>query len=156
SPPARVAMAFERRESEPGKSRFRLRLPGARLPVVALELAVGGGHLLRQARGTEGRLDRGEGGPGTLGEGTLRRAARRGLAAADRGVPTAPPAGPALELPVDDGDTPPLDLTGVTAELAPLPWIYFEAAGSAPLTARFGDPGAAAPSYDLEAMRGSL
>ena len=49
---------------------------------------------------------------------------------------------------------PPLPLAGVTAELAPLPWIYFEAAGPAPLTARFGDPKAgAAPRYDLEALR---
>jgi hypothetical protein len=160
-PPARVPVAFERRPSEPGKSRFRLRLPAARLPVVALELAVEGGPagpLLRPALVTEGRLA--AGGPETteispvrLGETTLRRAVRDGLSAADLRIPIQRPEGPDLELTVDDGNNPPLPLSGVTAELAPLPWIYFEAAGDAPLTARFGDRDAAPPRYDLEALR---
>jgi hypothetical protein len=161
-PPTRVPVACERRPSEPGKSRFHLRLPGARLPVVALELAVPGGPLLRAATVTEGRLDAErsrdttEITPVRLGEATLRRAVRGDLAAADLRIPISQigaPEGPDLELTVDDGSNPPLDLTGVTAVLAPLPWIYFEAAGTNPLTARFGDPRAAAPRYDLEAAR---
>ncbi|HEV7517379.1 MAG TPA: DUF3999 family protein, partial [Thermoanaerobaculia bacterium] len=161
-PPARVPVAFERRPSEPGKSRFHLRLPGARLPVVALELTVPGGPLLRAATVTEGRLapersrDTTEITPVRLGEATLRRAVRGGLAAADLRIPisgTGAPEGPDLELTVDDGNNPPLPLSGVTAELAPLPWIYFEAADTAPLTARFGDLKAAPPRYDLEALR---
>jgi hypothetical protein len=165
-PSPRVPVAFERRPSEPGKSRFHLRLPGARLPVVALELAVPGGPLLRSATVTEGRLDAGSppGPPGTLGttteitpvrlgDATLRRAVRGGLTAADLRIPLAAPEGPDLELTVDDGSNPPLDLAGVTAVLAPLPWIYFEAASVEPLTARFGDPKATAPRYDLEAAR---
>jgi hypothetical protein len=158
-PPARVPVAFERRPSEPGKSRFHLRLPGARLPVIALELAVPGGPLLRPAVVTEGRLDA-ERRPGTteitpvrLGGATLRRAVRGGLTAADLHISVLAPEGPDLELTVDDGNNPPLPLSGVTAELAPLPWIYFEAADTAPLTARFGDPKAAPPRYDLEALR---
>ncbi len=161
-PSPRVPVAFERRPSEPGKSRFHLRLPGARLPVVALELSVPGGPLLRSATVTEGRLDPGSptGTLGTteitpvhLGEATLRRAVRGGLTAADLRIPLAAPEGPDLELTVDDGSNPPLDLAGVTAVLAPLPWIYFEAASVEPLTARFGDPQATAPRYDLEAAR---
>ncbi len=158
-PAARVPVACERRPSEPGKSRFHLRLPGARLPVVALELAVPGGPLLRAATVTEGRLDAErsrdttEITPVRLGEATLRRAVRGDLAAADLRIPLEAPEGPDLELTVDDGSNPPLDLAGVTAILAPLPWIYFEAAGTAPLTARFGDPRAVAPRYDLEAAR---
>ena len=42
-------VAFEARPSEPGKSRYRIRLPGAHLPIVALELNIGGGHVLRRA-----------------------------------------------------------------------------------------------------------
>lgn len=159
----RVPVSFERRPSEPGKSRFRLRLPAARLPVVALDLEVSGeagGALLRAATVTEGRLSPGgdaEITPVELGGSTLRRAVRDGLAAADLRIPLALPEGADLELTVDDGSNPPLPLAGVTAELAPLPWIYFEAAGTAPLNARFGDPrgprDAPAPRYDLEALR---
>jgi hypothetical protein len=157
-PPARVAVPFERRPSEPGKSRFRLRLPAAGLPVVALELAVPGGPgpLLRPATVTEGRLVSGGDAaitPVQLGEATLRRAVRDGLAAADLRIPVTHPQGADLELTVEDGNNPPLDLAGVTAELAPLPWIYFEAAGTASLTARFGDPRLSSPRYDLEALR---
>jgi hypothetical protein len=157
--PARVPVTFERRPSEPGKSRFHLRLPAARLPVVALDLDVAGGPggpLLRAATVTEGRLSPGgdaEIAPVRLGESTLRRAVRDGLSAADLRIPLSPPEGADLELTVDDGSNPPLPLAGVAAELAPLPWIYFEAAGTAPLTARFGDPKATAPRYDLEALR---
>jgi hypothetical protein len=167
-PSALVPVAFERRPSEPGKSRFRLRLPASRLPIVALELDVPGGPagpLLRAATITEGRLvglakedgERFEIQPESLGAATLRRAVRDGLSAADLRIPlsaAAKPQGSDLELTVDDGSNPPLPLAGVTAELAPLPWIYFEATGTAPLTARFGDPRAtAAPRYDLEALR---
>ncbi|HXU46651.1 MAG TPA: DUF3999 family protein, partial [Thermoanaerobaculia bacterium] len=166
-PPARIAVPFERRPSEPGKSRFRLRLPSPHLPLVALALDVSGGPggpLLRPAAVTEGRLSSGapesaEIAPVRLGESTLRRAVRDGLSAADLRIPVTPPEGPDLELTVDDGNNPPLALARVTAELAPLPWIYFEAADASPLHARFGDPAGsdiAAPRYDLEALRDQL
>lgn len=161
-PPARVPVVFERRPSEPGKSRFRLRLPAARLPVVALDLDISGGPaepLLRGAMVTEGRLSPDGGAeiaPVRLGGTTLRRAVRDGLSAADLRLPLIPPEGADLELTVDDGNNPPLPLAGVTAELAPLPWIYFEAAGTNPLRARFGEArerDSAPPRYDLEALR---
>jgi hypothetical protein len=162
-------MVFERRPSEPGKSRFHLRLPAAHLPVMALDLDVSGGPagplLLRAATVTEGRL-RLDGGaeiaPARLGGTTPRRAVRDGLSAADLRIPLTPPEGVDLELTVDDGNNPPLPLVGVAAELAPLPWIYFEATGTEPLTARFGVAregraagarDAAPPRYDLEALR---
>lgn len=159
-PPVRIPVSFERRPSEPGKSRFHLRLPAARLPVLALELAVpGDGPLLRSATVTEGRLDPGADAvilPVRLGEATLRRAVRRGLSAAELRIPLTLPQGPEVELTVDDGNNPPLVLAGVTAELALLPWIYFETADNAPLSARFGDRDAAPPRYDLEALRGQV
>jgi hypothetical protein len=70
-------------------------------------------------------------------------------------IPVRPPREPQLELVVDDGDNPPLELEGVTAVFAELPWIYFEAQPG-PVTVRYGDPRAAAPNYDLEALRGAI
>jgi hypothetical protein len=153
APPERVPLVVERRPSEPGTSRFRVRLPGAHLPIVALELECGGSHLLRRVRVTEPRLAGGEVVPQELGAATLRRAVRDDLVASDLRVAIAPPGEPELELVVDDGDNPPLELTAVSAELATLPWIYFESAAGGTLTARFGDASLSAPRYDLEAVR---
>ena len=148
-----VSVSFERRSSEPGRSRFRLHLPGAHLPVTALEINCGGGHLLRDARVSEPRLSGSAVVPASIGSSTLRRAVRDDLVAADLRIPILRPEGPDLDLVVDDGSNPPLELLSVSAELAPLPWIFFESATRETLTARFGDPTLAAPRYDLEAMR---
>lgn len=150
----RAPLQFARRPSEPGKSRFRLTLPGPRLPIVALELTVGGGNLLREARVTEARLaNAGEVAPAPLGRATLRRAVRGTLTAAALRIPIDAPTEATIDLVVDDGDNPPLELTAVTALFATQPYIYFESDSAQRLTARFGLPGVAAPRYDLEAMR---
>ena len=132
--PARPALStplvFARRASEPGASRFRLRLPAASLPVAALRLRVGGGNLLRRARVSEARLAGDCTAPFPLGEATLRRALRDALAADELRIPLEAPATADLELEVDDGDNPPLDLQAVELELAELPWIYLEVAGA--------------------------
>jgi hypothetical protein len=151
-----VPVTFERRSSEPGRSRFRLRLPTAHLPVTAIELECGAGHLLRAARLSEPRLSGTTVVPVSLGSSTLRRAVRNDVAAADLRIPILQPDGPDLDLVVDDGSNPPLELLAVSAELAPLPWIFFESAAGETLTARFGNPTLAAPRYDLEAMRASV
>ena len=150
--PLRTPVAVERRPSEPGKSRFRIRLPGAHLPIVALELTVGGGNVLRTARITEGRLEGSTVVPTELGTATLRRSVRDGLAAAELRIPITPPSESQLELAVDDGNNPPLDVTGATAVFATLPFIFFESTGDT-LVARFGSDRLAAPKYDLEAER---
>lgn len=150
--PLRVPVAVERRPSEPGKSRFRITLPGAHLPIVAIELSIGGGNVLRLARITEGRLAGSTVVPTELGSATLRRSVRDGLAAASLRIPIAPPSEPQLELAVDDGNNPPLDVTGATAVFAVLPFVFFESTGDT-LTARYGDARAVAPRYDLEAER---
>lgn len=147
---------FERRPSEPGTSRFRIRLPGPRLPITALTLSCGGGHLLRRAEVREPRCAGDDVVRQVLGARVIRRVARGELTAADLRIPISRPTGAELELAVDDGDNPPLELTGVTAELAPLPWLYFESAAGETLTARFGDPQLSAPRYDLEAARASV
>jgi hypothetical protein len=158
-PVLREPVAITGRPSEPGRSRFRLTLPAARLPIVALELTIGGGHLSRDARVMESSLVGEQAQPRVIGSAKLVRVVRDGINADALRIPIQQPSEPQLDLVVDNGDNPPLPLEGVTAVFAELPWIYFEApAGvkSGPITARWGDPRLAAPRYDLEAVRANL
>lgn len=154
-PRLRAPVNIERRPSEPGRSRFRLTLPGPRLPIVSLELKVRGGHLSRDARVFEAVIVGQQAEPQLIGQARLVRVVRDQVAADALAIPVRPPVEPQLELVVDDGDNPPLDLEAVTAVFAELPWIYFEAPVG-PVTARYGDPRLAAPSYDLEAARQNI
>ena len=154
-PVLREPITIAQRPSEPGRSRFRLTLPAARLPIVALELTVGGGHLSRDARVLESSLVGEQAQPRQIGSGKLVRVVRDGINADALRIPIRQPSEPQLDLVVDDGDNPPLALEGVTAVFAELPWIYFEAP-SGTITARYGDPRLAAPRYDLEAARDDL
>jgi len=154
-PPLTTPLTFERRASEPGRSRFRIRLPGGRLPIVALDLDAGGGHILREARVFQAQLSGAQLAPVMLGNAMLRRVVHGDVAAAALRVPIAPPTEAQLDLDVDDGDNPPLELRGVTAVFAELPWIYLEAPAST-LTARYGNATVSAPRYDLEATRDQL
>lgn len=151
--PLRAAVPFRKRASEPGKSRYRIDLPGPRLPLAAIELRVSNGNVFRNATITEPRLGNGEVLPTTLGSGTVRRAERWGAVAEDMAIKIERPTGRQLDLVVDDGNNPPLALVEIVARFVPQPWIYFEAADAAPLTARYGDPRLNAPRYDLEASR---
>jgi hypothetical protein len=155
-PPLHAPLAFERTASEPGVSRYRITSPAPNLPIVAIELSVGGGYVLRRARVVESRLSGGEMVPVPLGSAVLRRALREGLAASDLRVPVSPPRESQFELVVQDDNNPPLDLAGISAIFAELPWIYFEAERGQAILARFGSPKAEAPRYDLEAVRPSL
>jgi hypothetical protein len=88
-----------------------------------------------------------------LGEATLRRVFRDTLSAEELRIPLEPPTTAQLELEVDDGDNPPLELQAVQAELAELPWIYLEVTEPQAIVARWGDPHLDAPRYDLESAR---
>jgi hypothetical protein len=154
-PPLTTPLVFERRPSEPGRSQFRIRLPAGRLPIVALDLDVGGGHLLSEARVFEARLAGGEVVPTPLGSATLKRVGQGDLIASALRVPIEAPIEPQLDLVIDDGNNPSIDLKGVTAIFAELPWIYFESAGDAAV-ARYGHPSLDAPRYNLEAVRTTL
>jgi hypothetical protein len=150
--PLTAGVPVERRASEPGQSRYRLLLPAAGLPIVAITLDVGPGHVFRHASVMEARFDRTEAAPVLLGRETLARIERDGVTAAALRIPIAPPRESELELVIEDGSNPPLDLRGARIECAELPWIYFEAP-TGPLTARYGNPSSSAPVYDLEAVR---
>jgi hypothetical protein len=156
-PPLTTALAVERRPSEPGVSRYRLRLPSGHLPIVALTFDLGGGHVLRNVSVYEARLSGTELIPVLLGTARLQRVVQGSLSASSLELRlSSPPREPQLDLVVDDGDNPPLDVRGVSAVFAEQPWIYFETDGSA-LVARFGNPSLTAPPrYDLEAMRDTL
>jgi hypothetical protein len=154
-PTLTTPIAFERRSSEPGRSRYRLRLPAGRLPIVALDLDVAGGHVLREARVYQAQLSGAQLVPVQLGATTLRRVVRDGVSAAALRVPIAPPTEAQLDLEVNDADNPPLDLRGISAVFAELPWIYFEAPAAA-LSARYGNSTLQAPRYDIEAMRDQI
>jgi len=152
-PPRMAPVSFLRVASEPGKSRFRLNLGAPHLPVLALQLVVAPGPLLREAKVTEARLEGGEVLPHPLGRSVLRQTTRQGMTASDLRIPIDSPEGPDLDLVVDDGDNPPLDLKDLEAVLAPLPTIWFEAATADLLVARFGNARLSSPRYDLEALR---
>ena len=154
-PVLRAPVAIASRPSEPGRSRYRLSLPAARLPIVALELAVGGGHLARNAWVLESKLIGAQAEPQLIGQARLVRVMQEGVSADALRIPIRQPTEPDLDLVVDDGDNPPLALEGVTAVFAELPWIYFESSGGT-ITARYGDPRLAAPRYDLEAIRNDV
>lgn len=152
---ASTDLAVERRPTEPGRSRYRITLPAAALPVIALDLDVAPGHVFRQATVSESRFGGTEAAPVVLGQGTLVRVLRADAAAESLRVPIMPPSEAQIDLVVEDGSNPPLDLRKVSATFAELPWIYVEA-GSGPLVARYGDRSTTAPSYDLEAARASI
>jgi len=153
APRLQVPLQFERRESEPMISRYRLRLPGPRLPITDIKLSAKGGNILRQARISEGRLTGGEMHPVVLGTAMLRREVRGDLSAAELSINITSPQEAVVELMIEDGNNPPLEITEISASFAYLPWIYFESPGEGALTARYGYPKLRAPKYDLEAAR---
>jgi Protein of unknown function (DUF3999) len=148
--PLTTPLRFERRPSEPGLSRYHVTLPGSRLPIVALRLEAGGTYVFRSVTVTEPRLAAWQATPVTIGQGLL---ARDQSGTALR-VSVQQPSQAEIDLLVEDGDNPPLDLRAISAEFAELPWIYVDAPG--PLVARYGDSRLARPSYDLEAARGAV
>jgi hypothetical protein len=153
--PSTIDVPVEKRPSEPGASRYLLRLPAANMPIVGVQLEVGQDHVHRRALVTESRFSGAEASPVELGSAMLVRITRDGVTASALRVPIASPAEAEMDLTIDDGENPPLDVRRVVVVLADLPWIYFEAPEGS-IVARYGDPRLARPSYDLEAVRDSI
>ncbi len=147
---------FEKRSRQRGMSCYRIRLPAKALPIAALSLEVAETELHRPARIAEPRLSGRTLEPTILGRAVLKRQSRGDLSASELRIPIERPMSAELELLVDDGDNPPLELTGVRAVLAPQPFVYFETKDTVPVDARFGNPKARAPKYDLEVARSVL
>jgi hypothetical protein len=151
--PLRFSVPFRPAAREPGKSRYRIDLPGQSLPLDAIELVIASGDVFRTATVSEPRLTDSEIIPVPLGSARLRRAQRDGGVAADLAVPIHRPSGRELVLTIDDDDNPPLPVVAIVARAEPQPWIYYESPDGQPLTARFGDERLTAPRYDIEASR---
>lgn len=156
-PPPRLttSLTFERRPSEPGRGQFRVRLPAARLPIVALDVDIAGTRVLRQATVYEPRLIGGQVVPTALGSGVLRRVVQNDITASAIRIPITSPEEPLLDLVIDEGNNPPSEIRSITAVFAELPWIYFESSADT-VIARYGNPSLKAPRYDLEAVRPTL
>jgi hypothetical protein len=155
-PPVLTApLEYERRPSEPARSRYRLRLPAAGLPIVAIDISAEGGYVFRDARVIESRLSGVSAEPAELGRARLTRVVRSGAPTGTLGIPIVSPHESVIDLVIEDGSNGPLNVTGVSAVFDELPWIYFEAPAGR-VTARYGNPAAARPQYDLEAARGSI
>ena len=155
----RQTLGFERRPSATRTSRYHIRLPATRLPIVALELEVGGAQVLRNAFVTEPRLGNGRVTPTQLGTAVLRRRSLGDAVAADLRIPITSPTGAELDLVIQDADNPPLDLRAIRAVLAPIPYIYFESPNGAGLRATYGTDrrqSITPPQYDLEALRDTV
>ena len=155
----RSVLTAERRPSERRTSRYHVRLPASRLPIVALELDVGDPLVLRPARVTEPRLGADRLAPVELGAATIRRVTSGDAVAANLTIPIQLPSGAEVDVVIDDGDNPPLDLRAVRAVLAPLPYIFFTSPDAAALRATYGGDRRRSylpPRYDLEALRDSV
>jgi len=123
---------------------------------VDLNVPIGAsGHVFRQAAIFESRLSGSEAQPARLGAARLVRVVRDGIAAGALRIPIEAPLEAELDLVVEDGSNAPLEISGVTVVFGELPWIYFEAPPG-PVVARYGNPSAIAPKYDLEAVRDSV
>lgn len=151
--PLRAGVPFRKRPSEPGRSRYRVQLPGRRLPLRAIEIVVPAGDVFRRATVSEPRLAGSEIVPETLGSAQLRQAERHGVVASDTSIPITPPLTQEIDIVIEDESNRPLEIARMVVEVAPQPWIYFEAADAGSFTARYGDPARSAPQYDLEAVR---
>jgi len=153
-PPLRTTLVDLRKLSaSPGYSRFQVKLPAPHLPLAAVELRVGESRLLRKASVVESKLSGGEVATGILGSSELSRVVQGNRTASDLRIPIRNPEGREIEIVVEDGNNPPLNLSGVTLEFSPQPWIYLESRDGAALSARYGNSRLEPPKYDLEAMR---
>ncbi|MDB4891680.1 MAG: hypothetical protein JWL61_3535 [Gemmatimonadetes bacterium] len=154
-----MLLSFDKRPGAARTSRYHLRLPATRLPIVAVELAVSNAQVLRSAHVTEPQLGAERVAPVQLGTAILRRTSLAEAIASNLRIPISSPTGAELDLVIDDHDNPPLDVHGIRMIFAPLPYIFFESASGAELRATYGTERRGPivpPRYDLEALRDTV
>ena len=130
TPGAASTLPFEREPSEPGRSRYRIRLPGRVSSSRRAEARQSaGGHVFRHChrhriairwraklpRSTLGTRDADAAWCATVSTASDLRMPDR---AAERN--------PRSSSQIDDGSNPPLEMSRILLQLAELPWIYFE------------------------------
>ena len=155
-PPLELPLGFTRLDSAPGSSRYGIRLPARRMPVIAIAMKASGENVLRQVRIMDGGEAGGQPGAGLLGVASLWHRAREAADATEMRIPISAPRGASLELQADDRARAPLRLIEVRAVLAGLPWIYFESPDGQPLKAIFGELHPAAPAPDPAPLRAMI
>src|SRR5205085_2652018 len=96
----------------------------------------GSAHLYRDAAIFESRLNGPEAQPTRLGGAKLVRVVRDGMSADALRIPIAAPAEAEINLVIEDGSNPPLEIPSVALVFAELPWIYFESPGG--VIAKYG------------------
>jgi hypothetical protein len=148
-------LVFERRPGEPGRGQFRVRLPAARLPIVALDIDVAATRFLAEATVYEPQLAGGRVVPNALGRAVLTRVVQDEVTASSIRIPIDAPVEPLLDLVIDEGNNPPTEIRSITAVFAELPWIYFESSADT-IIARYGNSTLQTPRYHLEAVRQTL
>ena len=153
--PTKAAVPFEPSSSRADTTQYRIQLPAKHLPIDAIVLETSQPQLMRRARISEARTTGNGLDSFVLGTTTLRRALRSGLVAADLRIAVERPETSAIILTIENGNSPPISVSQVYVELAPQPFIYFEARHAGTFTAHFGAEKLSAPHYDLEAERDS-
>jgi hypothetical protein len=133
--------------TETGSSIYIVELPSEHLPLVALELAVRDAAFERPVRVYEQVLFRDEVSRRLVGAGTIWRAAD-GRASMSLGLGDV--SSRTLEVEVDDGGSPALDVTGASARLEHKRIVFFVHDGMKP-SLRYGSATSFAPRYDLDA-----
>ena len=147
---ARIA----RREEFTGETVLTLDLGARHVPLASVTVVARDAVFMRKVAvlvHDETAFDR------TLGGGTVYRLAAEGIASSERlDVPLGFDA-PSRELIVriENGDSPPLAIDGVTVAQNPR-WIVFSASAAGTYTLLAGNPGAAAPHYDLSRFAATL
>jgi hypothetical protein len=127
--PSLVPVQFEKRPSEPQRTRYHLTLPGARLPIVALRLEIDNAHVFRRAMVTEARLTAWQAEPVTIGRSALVRETANDVVR----LPMQQPSQREIDLVIEDEANAPLDIRAITAELAVLPSPRASATQASPL-----------------------
>lgn len=140
---------------QPRLSRWQLRLPQAGLPLTGLTLTSTTVLFQRHLRLFETVADeRGASHDQLLADAEWTHAPGRPAAPLTLSL-AAPPRTDTLWLETDNGDNPPLVLTGVQA-WSPVVRLLFKAAPDRAPTLYYGQPQAGAPSYDLTLVAGQL